>query len=338
MKTALKVILATAALAVAGAAGVYHYMSGGAVAAPGAVRIPTGATFETVVDSLNAGGRIRSEKKFRVMSQAMGYGDNVKGGNYALKEGMTYRQLVGMLRNGAQTPVRITFNNMRTLPQLAGRIAQQLEADSLSLLAAMTADSTAAACGLTRATMPVIFIPNTYEIYWTTSPGGFVARMKKEYDRFWNESRMQKLAATGLSREQAATLASIVYEETKMSDEMPRVAGVYINRLKTGMPLQADPTLKFALGDFTLRRILDRDKEVDSPYNTYKRTGLPPGPICMPSIAAVDAVLGYEKHNYLYFCARPDYSGYHNFARTLAEHNANSRRYWEFLNRERIYR
>ena len=186
-----------------------------------------------------------------------------------------------------------------------------------------------------RQTFMAMFIPNTYEVYWNCSVNDLLQRMKRESDRFW-ASRDAKLARCGLTRNEAITLASIVYEETKRQSEMPVVAGVYINRLRRGMPLQADPTVKFALGDFSLRRILHKHLEVDSPYNTYRVVGLPPGPICMPSIAAIDAVLNYQEHDYLYFCAKEDLSGAHNFARTLAEHNRNARAYAAALNRLKI--
>lgn len=337
MRPVVKYVISAVALVIAGATVLWLLVSSPAVALPGRLYIQSGSGYGAVADSLE--GRVISMGRFKAVARLMGYGDgSVRGGAYMLADGMTYRQVVGMLRSGAQTPVKVTFNNMRTLPQLAGRVAQQVEADSAALLAAMTAAGVAADCGIAPAEVSALFLPDTYEVYWTISPQAFVGRMKREYDGFWNGDRRDRLAALGMTPEQAVTLASIVYEETKRVDEMPRVAGVYINRLRRGMPLQADPTLKFALGDFALRRLLDRDKQVDSPYNTYKYAGLPPGPICMPSKKAVDAVLGYEKHGYLYFCARPDYSGYHNFSATLAGHNANARRYREFLNREGIYR
>jgi len=183
-----------------------------------------------------------------------------------------------------------------------------------------------------------MFIPNTYEFFWNTSAKGFFDRMKKEHDTFWNGSRDKKAKEIGLDRIKVSTLASIVEEETIKVDERPRVAGVFMNRLQKGMPLQADPTVKFAVGDFSIRRILKKHLQVDSPYNTYRNKGLPPGPINAPSISSINAVLNYEKHQYLYFCAKPDYSGYHLFARTLAEHNRNAREYQNFLNKERIFR
>ena len=199
-------------------------------------------------------------------------------------------------------------------------------------------DSTAAYYGFKANTFISMFIPNTYQVYWTDSPEQILDRMKKEYDAFWTDERKQKAKNLNMTQEEVSTLASIVKGETNKMDEAPTVAGVYINRLKRGIALQADPTLVFAIGDFSIRRILNKDKNFDSPYNTYQHRGLPPGPINMPSIATLDAVLDYEDHNYLYFCAKEDFSGYHAFAKTLAEHNRNARKFQRALNRERIYR
>lgn len=301
--------------------------------------LPTGANYTTLLDSLGRSGEIiRKMPKFRNHAMIAGLYKGVHPGHYRLRKGMSYREVIAMFKHGHQTPVRVTFNNIRTLPQLAGVIARQLEPDSILLVRTLLCDSVAQTYGFTSATFLGMFVPNTYEFYWNTSPKGFISRMKKEYDRFWNRDRTARLDSIGLNRTEAVTLASIVYEETKMSDEMPMVAGVYMNRLRNGMPLQADPTVKFAIGDFTLRRILRRHLDVESPYNTYKHAGLPPGPICMPSIRAVDAVLHYKHHNYLYFCAKPDFSGYHVFSATLAGHNRNAQAYARALNRAKIYR
>ena len=312
-------------------------LQGNSVVNEGYVLVPTGGSYPMLLDSLgNDGDHLKNMGKFRNTAKIYGLNKAVRPGRYKLSEGMSYTDVVKMFQRGLQTPIRVTFNNIRTLPQLAGRIARQLEPDSATLAAVLLADTTAARYGFTPETMIAMFLPNTYEFYWNSSPSSFLDRMKKEYDRFWTETREEKLKTTGLSRTEAITLASIVYEETKMSDEMPKVAGVYINRLQRGMPLQADPTVKFALGDFTLRRILNRHLTVDSPYNTYRYAGLPPGPICMPSVKAIDAVLDYDHHNYLYFCARPDFSGYHNFATTLTEHNRNAQAYARALNQRGI--
>ena len=301
------------------------------------VYIPSGATYAQLLDSLGDDGvYVKDKSRFDNMARLFSLDQGVRPGHYILKEGMSYIDAVKMFRNGLQTPVRLTFNNIRTLPQLAGRLSSQIEADSLTLLAQLTDESVAESYGFTPQTFIGMFIPNTYEVWWTISPESLLDRMKKEYDRFWNDERVAKLEKTGLTRDQAITLASIVYEESKMSDEMPVIAGVYMNRLERGMPLQADPTVKFAVGDFSIKRVLNRHLEVDSPYNTYKYAGLPPGPICMPSVKAIDAVLDYKKHKYLYFCAKPDFSGYHNFAVTLAEHNRNAREYYNALDRAGI--
>lgn len=333
MKRIILIVIAVLALAGGGTAYYfYRQLMADAVAREGSICLHEGVSYQTVADSLTAGGYLKDMERFGRVARLLGFDGDAKAGRYLLKKGTSYKDVVRMFQRGWQTPVRVTFNNMRTLPQLAGRVAQQLEPDSIELLLTLTADTTAARYGFTPQTFISMFIPNTYELYWNTTPRGFVERMHSEYEKFWTEERMQKLAATGLSQAEAVTLASIVYEETKMSDEMPTVAGVYINRIKRGMPLQADPTVKFAVGDFGLRRVLNRHLEVDSPYNTYKYAGLPPGPICMPSITAIDAVLNYGRHKYLYFAAKPDFSGYHNFAATLAEHNRNADAYRRALN------
>lgn len=263
-------------------------------------------------------------------------GRSFKPGRYLLRPGMNVIEVARMLKLGEQTPVRITFNNVRTPAQLAGKLGRQFDADSVSFAQVLTSDSLARTLGFDSVTLFSMFIPNTYEFYWTASPQEFVTRMKREYDRFWAAGRDEKRDRSGLSRLEVMTLASIVYEETRKVDEMPRIAGVYINRLRRGIPLQADPTVKYAMQDFGLRRILYKHLKYPSPYNTYVNKGLPPSPICMPSIDAIDAVLGYERHDYLFFCARPTFDGYHNFARTLREHNANARAYSAELNRRRI--
>lgn len=317
----------------------YSVFTGNSIATEGYVYIPGEGSYKNLVDSLETGkASLKSIKKFEITASALNLKEGVRAGRYSLKKGMSYIEVVRMFKHGLQTPVRLTFNNIRTLPQLAGRLAQQIEADSVTLTAILTSDSTATQSGFTPETFPAIFIPDTYEVYWNIAPGALIERMKKEYAKFWNSLRTEKLTATGLSKEQAITLASIVYEESKMSDEMPVVAGVYLNRLRIGMPLQADPTVKFAIGDFSLRRILNLHLTIDSPYNTYINTGLPPGPICMPSVKAIDAVLNFKKHNYLYFCAKPDFSGYHSFASTLGDHNKNAAAYAAALNRKKIFK
>mgnify|MGYP000024138627 CR=1 FL=1 len=324
-------------LVLLGAAGLSlgRYYWATAVERSGVVYVPTGASFTQLMDSLRRHEVLRNETAFARMARRHGLDTALKAGRYELKEGMSYVRTVRMLRLGWQVPVRVTFNNIRTPDRLAGILARKLEPDSAAWLAALTSDSLARVYGLTPQTILTLCIPNTYEFFWNTSPDTFLQRMRQESDKFWT-SRDAKLSRSGLTRQQAYILASIVYEETKRKNEMPRVAGVYVNRLKRGMPLQADPTVKYAVGDFALRRVLNRHLEVDSPYNTYKYPGLPPGPICMPSIDALDGVVDFENHDYLYFCAKDDLSGAHAFARTLAEHNRNAQAYARALNRRGI--
>lgn len=314
----------------------WQYYRGRAVDADVVVTVPTGSGFGALTDSLAAAASLHDPALFGKFARSRGLDSTVRPGRYQLREGMTYSALINMFKSGRQSPVRVTFNNLRSLDRLAGILSRRLEPDSLAFMLAFEDDSLVRSLGFAPNTLLGMFLPNTYEFYWTVTPQDFMERMKKEYDRFWTDQRTAKLARSGLSREQAITLASIVYEETKKTDEMPRVAGVYVNRLRRRMPLQADPTVKYALGDFALRRVLLRHLDVDSPYNTYKYAGLPPGPICMPSIAALDAVLDFEEHDYIYFCAKDDLSGAHNFARTLAEHNRNAQAYARALDRLKI--
>lgn len=244
----------------------------------------------------------------------------------------TYRRL----KAGIQTPVNLTLPSVRTVERLFKTVSQQLMTDSASLARLLTDSAYCAQIGYTKETLPCLFIPNTYEVYWTMSPETFIKRMQKEHDRFWNEERKSKAQSIGLTPEEVVTLASIVEEETANNAEKPIVAGLYINRLHANMPLQADPTVKFALQDFGLRRILHAHLEVNSPYNTYKNSGLPPGPIRIPSIQGIESVLNYTRHNYLYMCAKEDFSGTHNFAATFSQHQANARRYQQELNRRNI--
>lgn len=291
--------------------------------------IPTGADYQYVKNEIIAMNVLKSEKAFNWLAKKTNYDENVHPGRYVLVDGMTNQQLITMLRMGYQTPVKVVFNNMRTIEQLAGRISEQIEADSTSIVDAIYANDDVDA---------TTFIPNTYEFYWNTTAEDFVNKMLVEYKRFWNESRLEKAQNIKLSQKEVSILASIIDKETSKTSEMPRIAGVYMNRLNKRWPLQADPTLIFALGDYNIRRVLDVHKNIDSPYNTYKYTGLPPGPICIPSIAAIDAVLNAEKHNYYYFCAKDDLSGYHVFAKNINEHNRNAEKYRRALNKQKIYR
>lgn len=293
--------------------------------------IPTNADFGQVKDSLYLHQLIDDPASFEWLAGKKDYPAHVRPGHYLIKDGMSNLQIVNMLRGGMQTPVKVTFNNLRDIRQLAGKVAAQIEADSSEIVGLLAHSDSVRAWGFNAQTLPALFLPNTYEFYWNTDAEKFVHRMKHEYDKFWNEERLGKAKALKLTPVQVSTLASIVDKETNKTDEMARIAGVYLNRLQGGWLLQADPTLVFASGDFELKRVLNAHKEIESPYNTYKYIGLPPGPICIPSLAAINAVLNAEKHNFYYFCAKEDFSGYHVFAKTLNEHNRNAQRYHRAL-------
>lgn len=297
---------------------------------------PTANYDEIVIQIINK-VNLPSEKIFQMLSERMKYSESIKSGRYAIKDGMTMPEILRMLRAGNQSAVKLTFNNMRTKENLAGRISNQLMMDSLSLLNALKDENKANELGFDTNSLAAMFIPNTYEVYWDTSIDNLLKRMQNEYTAFWNESRKAKAKQIGLTPVEVSTLASIVEEEATFSDEYPIVAGLYLNRLKRGQRLQADPTVKFALGDFSLRRILYKHLEVESPYNTYRNEGLPPGPIRVPSIKGIDATLSPQDHNYLFMCAKEDLSGRHNFATTHAEHMRNAARYQRALNERMIY-
>ena len=251
---------------------------------------------------------------------------------------MSINTLLNKLRSGNQDAQSVTIGKFRTKESLAGRLAKKFEFDSAQMLASMNDNELMQSFGLNSEQALALFVPNTYEFYWNTSPEDLLQRMSKESDRFWNDGRNKKLEATGLSRVQAIILASIVDEETNMNDEKANIASVYLNRLRKGMLLQADPTVKFALQDFSLRRILNKHLQYDSPYNTYIYKGLPPAPICIPSAASIDAVLENKNTNYYYFCAKEDFSGYHNFASSIEEHNINATKFRNALNQRKIYK
>jgi UPF0755 protein len=294
--------------------------------------IPTGSVYEDVREQLFSKGYIVNHHSFEWMAGRKNYPALVKPGHYLIRPGMNNNDLLNMLRSGNQAPVRVVFNNIRKKEELAGRISKQIEADSVSLIRCWNDRDYLRSLGTSPEKVFTIFIPNTYEFWWTTDAREFSARMQKEHDKFWNEERKLKAKSARLSIEEVVILASIVEKETQKNDEKPSIAGVYINRLRKEWPLQADPTVVFAVGNFELKRVLKVHTEIESPYNTYRYKGLPPGPICLPSIASIDAVLNYKKHDYMFFCAKADMSGYHAFARTLAEHNRNAGAYQKALN------
>lgn len=295
-------------------------------------------SFDDLLVMLKSDANMRRETSFVQLARFRNYDKNMQVGRYAVTPGMSNTELLNILLSGRQTPVQLKFNNIRTIPQFAGRISKQLMADSISFLKTFKNEEFIHSLGFDEKALPAMFIPNTYEVYWTTTPKAFCERMEKEFNRFWNDERKEKAENIGLSPIEVSTLASIVEEETNKADEFPIVAGLYINRLKIGMKLQADPTVKYAVGDFSLRRVLNIHLETDSPYNTYQNEGLPPGPIRFPSIQVIDAVLNYAEHNYIYMCAKEDLSGRHNFAVSGAQHAVNRAKYISALNQRGIFR
>ena len=302
--------------------------------------VPTGTSFAKLKDILKP--HLRSTITFSLAAKAKRF-DTPRIGHFILKPSMGNQQIINALRSG-NTPIKVVFNNQQTIAHLAGRVAEQLEIDSLSLIKEIESPYYMESVNLNSDELLSLFLPNTYEMYWNISTAEFCQRMKRENDLFWNESRESKRKRLKMTRAEVITLASIVNEESRKVDERPRVAGVYLNRLSRGMKLGADPTIVFAMkrqaNDFNLviRRVLYKDLEIKSPYNTYKYRGLPPGPITMPDISSVDAVLNAESHNYLFFVVDPKKPGYHLFASTYDEHLANRKVYIRWLNDNRIMR
>lgn len=304
------------------------------------VNIPTNATYDEALNILKP--YLEDVGRFASTAAKKSYPQNVKAGRFLLKRGMNSNEIVNALRQNIA--VKLAFNNQERIEDLAGRIATQIEADSVSLMEAFNDPKFLQENGVTKENVLSLFIPNSYEIYWNTSATTFRDRMAKEFRKFWTDERIAKAEKQGLTPLEAIALASIVHKETVKSDERPRVAGVYLNRLKIGMKLEADPTVIYAMkknsNDFTqvIKRVLNRDLTTDSPYNMYQHTGLPPGPIAMPDISAIEAVLNPEQHNYLYFCASVERFGYHEFAVTMAQHQVNARKYSAWINSQGIKR
>jgi UPF0755 protein len=302
------------------------------------IYLPTGSTFEQVMDSLELRLKIDNVNVLRWVAGKKNYPALVKPGRYIFEKGLSCNELVNILRSGKQSPVMVTFSNIRTIYELAGRVGGRIEADSAQIAAFLSDQENYRSDGFVRENVMSVFIPDTYEFFWNTGAGEFYTRMLKEYKGFWDPERIKKAREKNLTPLEVSALASIVDQEAAKTDEKPVIAGVYLNRLRRGIPLQADPTIKFALNDFGITRILYTHLQIDSPYNTYMYTGLPPGPIGCPSIDGIEAVLNATAHDYLYFVAKPDFSGYHNFSRTLAEHNRYAAIYRRELNRRRIFR
>ncbi|MDH7448244.1 endolytic transglycosylase MltG [Aquimarina sp. 2201CG14-23] len=305
------------------------------------IYIPSGTTYPELRKIIHP--LVKNSSSFDKIAAKKGYAKKVKAGRYIIKKGLNNNELVDLLRS-KNTPIQLSYNNQERLENLAGRVAQQIEADSLSLLKAFKDDAFINAHGFTIDNALSMYVPNKYEFFWNTSAKQFRDRMWKEYNRFWNDRRKEKAKGIGLTLNQVVIVASIVQKETAKVDERPRVAGVYLNRYKNGWKLDADPTVIYAIkkhrGDWNavIKRVLYKDLELDSPYNTYKYKNLPPGPITMPDISSIDAVLNYEKHEYYFFVSNVENFGYHKFAKTIAQHNRNKKQYVNWINKQGIKR
>jgi len=300
--------------------------------------IPKGASFEDVQRIVYDQKFVNDPISFGMLSKFMKYDQRVKPGKYLIEKNSNNVEVIRKLRSGDQVPVRITFNNSRLIEDVAEKITANIGLDESEFLTYVSNDAIAQKYGFDTETFRCMFIPNTYEVYWTISTEELVDRLYQEYKLFWNEQRRNKATELEMSPVEIGILASIVQAEVSHHDESPVVAGLYLNRIKKSMPLQADPTLVYASGDFTIKRVLNIHKEVDSPYNTYKYAGLPPGPINFPSIISIDAVLNYDKNNFLFMCAKEDFSGYHNFSASLRQHNINAKKYQQALNKAKLFK
>ena len=285
---------------------------------------------------------LKDISSFDMVAKRKKYTDNIKTGRYIISNGMNNNEIINTLRI-KKTAVSVSFNNQHSISLLAQRIARQIEPDSAALHQTMIDPSFLSENGFNQNTALAMYIPNSYQIYWDTSAEEFRNRMLQEYKKFWNPERIKKAKAINKTPVEVMTLASIVHEESKQAEEQPTVAGVYLNRLRTGMKLDADPTLKYAayqLPEYQntiIKRVLNKHKNINSPYNTYRNAGLPPGPIAMPDLSAINAVLKNEKHDYLYFVADAKKIGHHKFAKTLQQHNRNAREYHSYLTQNRIF-
>lgn len=294
--------------------------------------IRSGSEFKDVFKSIKEEGIVKDTVSFLWASENMKYPEKVKAGKYKLDKGMSNRRLINMLKAGNQEPVKLAFQNVRLKETLVGMITKKIEADSNSLIKLLDSAEFVEKYGFNKSSVYSMFIPNSYEVYWNTSAEKFFLRMYDEYQKFWTAERKLKAEKIGLTPIQVSVLASIVDGEALHNKEMPMIAGLYMNRFNKGIRLEADPTVIYANNDFTIRRVLNKHLRKESPYNTYLNKGFPPGPISMPSIKAIDAVLNYDKHDYIYMCAKEDFSGYHNFASTLNQHLINARKFQQALN------
>lgn len=295
-------------------------------------------TVDSIYDKVKQTGKVSNFTGFQWLAKHKNFANNIHTGRYVIRPKDNVYHVFSRFSRGYQEPINLTIGSVRTLDKLARSIGKQLMIDSVEIAYRLFDSTFQAQMGYNPETMPCLFIPETYQVYWDMSVDEFFQRMQKEHNRFWNKERLAQATAIGMTPEEVCTLASIVEEETNNNAEKPMVAGLYINRLHTDMPLQADPTIKFALQDFGLRRISNENLKVNSPYNTYENTGLPPGPIRIPSTKGIDSVLNYTKHDYIYMCAKEDFSGTHNFASNYTDHMANARKYWKALNERKIFK
>lgn len=302
------------------------------------VYIPTGANYDTLVNRLKKEVDFKKESSFHFVAKMKNLFAQVHPGKYKITRGMSNNQIANMIRAGLAEQVKVVINFHRKIHRVAEKASTYIEADAKDIDSLLNNDDYLKQFDLTREQAISLFIPNTYFFKWNTSADEFIQRMHELNKKFWNEDRLKKAEELEMTPAEVSTLASIVHLESKWDDEKPRIAGVYLNRLKKGILLQADPTVVYAVNNFKLRRVLKRHLRTDSPYNTYKYKGLPPGPICIPSVASIDAVLNHEKHEYIFFCAKEDFSGYHNFAVTHKQHTANARKFQRALNNRKIYR
>jgi UPF0755 protein len=299
--------------------------------------VKTDEPYSSVISRIESEGIVKNPTYFNYVAKAMDLESaGIKAGRYKIDKSMNNRRFIGNLRGGYQDAVKFRFQNVRLRQDFAGLLGRDFEADSLTFINLLNDEKLAEKYGFNKENFFSMFIPNTYEIYWNTKPEEIIDRFSKEYEKFWTADRKAKADSLGLTIQEVSTLASIVKGEALHVDEMPKIAGLYLNRLKKGMLLQADPTVIFANNDFTIRRVLNRHLTIDNPYNTYRFKGLPPGPIMMPSIASIDAVLNYEHHPYIYMCAKDDFSGYHLYAQTVAEHLVNARKFQKALDERNI--
>jgi len=299
--------------------------------------LKSNSSFDDVMDGLVERKIVSSKAKFAWLAELRHLKGNIYPGRYSLNSGMSYTDLVLYLRQGKIDEVQVTFNNVRTLSQLAEKLSDQIEASEDELLYELTNEGIIAERGYAKETFLAVFIPNSYKMYWNSSAKDFVDRMVKEHKKFWNKNRLKKAESLKLSPVEVSTLASIVQsEQNRFPDEWPVISGLYLNRLKKGMKLQSDPTVIYAWGDFTIRRVWNKHLSINNPYNTYKFTGLPPGPIRVPASGVLDAVLDYKKHKYIFMCANPKIGGRHAFAVSLKEHNANAEIYRAFMRKKKI--